>query len=95
MGNRCWPHQYEEGLPEDVTLTSIIKDVGSSVYKVSTLEQEGNFPAVEILEYGLADEGVDISDSTQHLTPEILEAIENYKEQIISGEIVVPTVPEN
>lgn len=81
--------QHEEGMPENVTLTSMVKRVDKAVYRLSTLLQEGNFPAGETIFYGLAEEGVDIAPTTDDLSEEALEAIEEFRNKIISGEITV------
>ena len=40
--------------------------------------------------YTLADEGVDLSPSTQNLNPDVLKEVEEIKKKIISGDIKVP-----
>lgn len=82
--------QHEEGLPENVVLTSMVKRVDEAVYQVSEQTMNGNFPGGQIIEFGLADEGVGIAPTTENLSAEILEAIEDFKARILSGEIVVP-----
>ena len=46
--------------------------------------------------FGLDVDGVDFSTSNEEeLTDDIVEKMDEFKEQIISGEIVVPEEPEN
>ena len=40
--------------------------------------------------YTLADEGVDLSPSTQNLNPDVLKEVEEIKKKIIAGDIKVP-----
>lgn len=87
--------QHEEGMPENVTLTSMVKRVDEAVYRLATLLEEGDFPAGETIYYGLAENGVDISSTRDNLSEEALEAIERFRNKIISGEItVVPSLAE-
>lgn len=86
--------QHEDGQIGDhnVTLTSALKRVDNSVIQVSNLAMEGNFPGGEILEFNLADEGVGYADTNKAaLTDDIIEALEEWKEKIIDGEIDVPS----
>lgn len=86
--------QHEEGLPENVTLTSMVKRVDTAVYQVSKLTMEGNYPGGQIIEFGLQDEGVGIAPTTENVTEESLQAVEDYKQKIIDGEIEVPKTDE-
>ncbi|MDQ0208431.1 BMP family lipoprotein [Alkalicoccobacillus murimartini] len=89
--------QYEEGVyegEESVTLTSMVKRTDQAVQIVSEDTMNGNFPGGEVLEFGLDDEAIDISESEQNLTDEDLSAVEDYKAQIANGEIEVPKSDE-
>ncbi|WNF37465.1 BMP family ABC transporter substrate-binding protein [Bacillaceae bacterium IKA-2] len=86
--------QHEEGLPENVILTSMVKRVDQAVYQVSEQTMNGDFPGGQIIEFGLADEGVGIAPTTENLSAEILQEVENYKEKILNGEIDVPKTDE-
>ncbi|MFT8362207.1 MAG: BMP family ABC transporter substrate-binding protein [Sporolactobacillus sp.] len=95
-GNKVWVigvdrDQYQEGLPQNVTLTSMVKRVDEAIYDVSTKAKEGKFPAGKVLEYGLAQKGVDIAPTTKNVKPAVLKQVQIYKKKIISGAIVVPT----
>jgi len=89
--------QYLTAAPEEqpLILTSMLKRVDTAVY--DAIEQtadeafKGGFQV-----FGLDVEGVDFSTSNEEeLTSDIVERMDEFKEQIISGEIVVPEEPEN
>jgi len=85
--------QYEEGQIGDhnVTLTSMIKRVGNSVQEVSNMAMNDEFPGGEVLEFGVEDEGVGLADTHEEAyTDDIAQAVDDYKQQIIDGEIEVP-----
>lgn len=81
--------QYEEGLPENVTLTSMVKGVGAAVQQISTLTKNNELKGGQI-EFGLADGGVGIAETTDNVGEDALQQVKNYEEKIISGEIIVP-----
>lgn len=82
--------QHEQGMPENVTLTSMVKRVDQAVYQVSERTMNGDFPGGEIVEFGLEEEGVAIAPTTDNVTEESLEAVEDYKTRILNDEIDVP-----
>ncbi|WP_209122160.1 BMP family protein [Alkalihalobacillus sp. BA299] len=82
--------QHEEGLPENVTLTSMIKRVDTALYLVNEQTMNGDFPGGEVLEFGLEEEAVGIAPTTENVTEEALSAVEDYIQQIQAGEINVP-----
>ncbi|OZM58050.1 BMP family ABC transporter substrate-binding protein [Lottiidibacillus patelloidae] len=82
--------QHQEGMPENVTLTSMVKRVDNAVYDVSKKTKEGNFPGGQVLSYSLADGGVGIAPTTDNVSEEALAKVEEYKQKIINGEITVP-----
>ncbi|WP_088103307.1 BMP family lipoprotein [Halalkalibacter urbisdiaboli] len=89
--------QYEEGAYGDnqsVTLTSMIKRVDRAVYLVSDRTLNGDFPGGEVLEYGLEEDAVGISPSTDNMSEEALQAVEEYEAKIQDGEITVPQTDE-
>nr|WP_239530082.1 BMP family ABC transporter substrate-binding protein [Sporolactobacillus spathodeae] len=83
--------QYAQGLPQNVTLTSMVKRVDQAIYDVSTKAKNGKFPAGKVLEYGLAEKGVDIAPTTKNVKPAVLKQVQAFKKKIIDGSIVVPT----
>ncbi|TFE03441.1 BMP family protein [Jeotgalibacillus sp. R-1-5s-1] len=88
--------QYEEGQVGDnnVTLTSMVKRVDVAVQDVSKRAMDGDFPGGEIIEYGIQEEGIAIAESQDNLTQEILDTIADYQQQIVDGEIEVPSTLE-
>ena len=70
-------------------LTCAMKRVDNAVYDVTKEVVEGNVKA-GVKTYTLADEGVDLSPSTQNLDPEVLKEVEEIKTKIIAGDITVP-----
>ncbi|KOY82739.1 BMP family protein [Lysinibacillus macroides] len=85
--------QYEEGKVDDqtnVTLTSMLKGVNTAVVDISNKAKNGEFPGGETLVYGLAEEGVKLADSRGAIPEDVQKVIDEYKEKIAKGEIVVP-----
>lgn len=82
--------QTEEGewSGGNFTLTSTIKDTGSAIVAITEQSMDTEFPGGELVEYGLADETVDITRG--NLDDETWATIEDAKQQIIDGEIDVP-----
>jgi basic membrane protein A and related proteins len=84
--------QFAEGATKNghnVTLTSMIKNLQAAVMDISTKAKDGNFPAGEIITYGLKENGVYLSENGG-MTDEVKAAVAEYTEKIASGEIVVP-----
>jgi len=75
---------------EDVTLTSMVKRVDTAVFQVSRETAEGNFPGGQVRSFGLAENGVGIAETKTHLTEEVLNLVEEYRQKVINGEIKVP-----
>ncbi|WP_107947824.1 BMP family lipoprotein [Lysinibacillus parviboronicapiens] len=85
--------QYEEGKIDDktnVTLTSMLKGVNAAVVDISNKAKNGDFPGGTTLTYGLAEDGVKLADSRGAIPEDVQAVIDEYKEKIASGEIVVP-----
>lgn len=82
--------QHEEGLPENVTLTSMVKRVDVSVQEISKMALEGNFPGGKETVFGLAEDGVGIAPTTENVSQEALDLVEEFKQKILDGEIEVP-----
>lgn len=74
--------------------TSALKNVGNSLIRAIKADMEGNL-AYGTLEYlGLADEGVELVEDSHYeevVPEEIRTKIDELKQQIIDGEITVPT----
>ncbi|MGG2064868.1 BMP family lipoprotein [Bacillus sp. S14(2024)] len=89
--------QNQEGMPENVTLTSMVKRVDVAVEKVSQEAKDGKLTGGKTEEFGLKDDGIGIAkttDNVKKVNPEILTKVEEYKKKIINGEIKVPSTPE-
>lgn len=85
--------QYEEGKVGDhnITLTSSLKHVSVGVMDVAKRSKEGNFPGGQVLTYGLTEDGVGLADSRGALSDDVLNVVEEWKEKIVSGDIIVPS----
>lgn len=89
--------QHEEGMPENVTLTSMVKRVDVAVEKVAQEAMDGKLKGGKVEEFGLKDEGVMIApttDNVKKVNPEILTKVEEFEKQIINGKIKVPATPK-
>ena len=87
--------QYLTASPEEQPhiLTSMLKRVDTAVYEAIAQGVEDNFqPGFQV--FGLAEEGVDYSDSNPDLSEDIIAAMDEAKQAIIDGEITVPEEPE-
>ena len=85
--------QYNTADPsvQDVILTSMLKNVNVAVYNFLSEVVDGSTPA-GVTTYDLAVDGVGYSTSGGFVD-DITEDLEGFKEQIINGEIEVPTAP--
>ena len=79
---------------QKLILTSMLKRVDTAVYDVISQVSEDNFqPGTQI--FGLAEEGVDyavneFNDNEELLSSDIQDQLDEFKQQIIDGEITVP-----
>ncbi len=71
-------------------LTSMLKRVDTGVFEYAQAASEGNAPTGYVT-YDLAGGGVGYATSGDHLSEDVIAEIESYKEQIIAGDIEVPT----
>ena len=85
--------QYNTADPsvQDVILTSMLKNVNVAVYNYLTEVTGGTFP-VGTNSYDLSVDGVGYSTSGGGVD-DIVADLDGYKQQIIDGEIEVPTAP--
>ena len=83
----------DDGTERNLTLTSTLKGVGTAAKDIATLTMNDEFPAGKVLNFGLAEEGVDLTDG--QLGEEALTAVEDAKSQILDGTLTVPEAPEN
>jgi len=92
--------QHEEGAVTvdgkdyNVTLTSMVKRVDVAVKDLATKAKAGEFPGGQIIEYGMEEDGIKISDSKENISEETLKEVEKWTEKIKSGEQKVPTTDE-
>lgn len=82
-------------LPEysDVILTSVVKNLEGGVYDVVKEMVDGKFTQ-GTTESGLKEDGVYLADTNGKVSQEVLDKVNEFKEKIISGEIVVPKTIE-
>jgi basic membrane protein A len=73
-------------------LTSMLKRVDVAVYEITKAQLDGMFAAGNTV-YDLSVDGVGYSTSGDFLTADQIATIEDYKAQIIAGDITVPTAP--
>ncbi|MCL2190870.1 MAG: BMP family ABC transporter substrate-binding protein [Treponema sp.] len=89
--------QFEEGRYSDTqsaVLTSMIKRVESSVVYALAAVEEGNFYGRTIV-FDLPMEGVGFSTTNPALSPRVIAQVNEIRDRIISGDIVVvPTLAE-
>ncbi len=76
---------------EDYILTSMLKRVDNAVYAATAAHLNGEFASGNTV-YDLSTDGVGYSTSGGHID-DIVNQLEDYKSQIVSGDIVVPTDP--
>jgi basic membrane protein A len=90
--------QYAEA--PDNMLTSMMKKVGSAMASITDeYLTSGEFQGGQVVELGLAEDGVGIAPTSEQTIPEenqaeILEMVEEYRQMIIDGELVVPATRE-
>jgi basic membrane protein A and related proteins len=85
--------QYNTADPsvKDVIMTSMLKNVDVAVYNYLSEVNDGNFPT-GVTTYDLKVDGVGYSTSGGQID-DIVDKLDAYKQQIIDGDITVPTEP--
>lgn len=86
----------EGNIIKTVVLTSMVKYVNVAIFDVCKIEAEGKFKGGHYI-YGIKEGGVGLSEMkyTRDKIPEnVIAKIEEMKQKIISGELVVPTTLE-
>lgn len=89
--------QHEEGQIGDhnVTLTSMVKRVDVAVHDLSNKAMNGEHHGGEVLEYGLEEDAINVATTNEDaMTQDIIDAVEDWKEKILSGDIEVPKTRE-
>lgn len=85
--------QYDDGIYDgenSVILTSAMKRVDTAAYDYIDAILNGNFPGGQIIDLYLDDEGVGLPTENPNMSDEALDTVEEVKQLIIDGEIVVP-----
>ena len=86
--------QYNTADPavQEVILTSMLKRVDVAVYNTIEAAAAGEVPESTV--FDLSVDGVGYSTSGDFMPQEVIDQLEDLKQQIIDGEIEVPTAPE-
>ena len=85
------------GVDEDkanVILTSVLKNVGDSLVRMANMEIEGTVPWGSYEELGIAENGAGIADNEyfqKNVPDDIKSAIEEKKQEVIDGNVEIPT----
>ena len=74
----------------DHILTSAVKRVDEAVFQTIEAAANGEFEGGGVTVFGLAEDGVGLGEISTEVTEEILDEIEELKQQIIDGEIEIP-----
>ncbi len=80
----------QSGIAPETVITSAMKRVDNAVYDAAQSLIDGTLEG-GIHTYDLAAGGVDIAPTQDLLSDDVIEAVDEVKSQIISGEITVPT----
>ena len=81
----------KDGKDSNFVLATTLKQVGTSVKDIANKALAGEFPGGEILQFTLADGGVDLAET--NLSDEASEAVATAKKAILDGEVSVPEKP--
>lgn len=81
--------QDQSSLAPESVLCSMIKRVDVAAYSAIKSIVDGTFTGEDI-NYGLAVDGVGISDKAENLPAEIMEIVEAWKAKIVAGDFEVP-----
>ncbi len=79
----------QSSLAPETVITSAMKRVDNSVYDIAQAVVEGTY-ASGVKTYDLAANGVGVSDSTDLLSSDVIEAVQDRILKINNGEVVVP-----
>lgn len=85
--------QYDMGKlsnGKSVTLTSALKKVDKAAYDYIDDKLNGKFPGGKVITRSLKDGGLDIPSKNPNLTAETIKKINEAKQAVIDGKIVVP-----
>ena len=84
----------QSSIAPNTVLTSAMKRVDNAVYEAVQELIDGTLEG-GIKSFDLAAGGVDIAPSQDLIAPEVITAVEEVKEKIVSGEVVVPADKES
>ncbi len=84
----------QSSIAPETILTSALKRVDNACYAAAKDMCEGTLQS-GVITYDLSSAGVDIAPTTTNLDPEVLEKVQEVKDKIISGEIVVPQTKDD
>jgi len=81
----------QHSLAPDNIISSVVINNDVVVYDLVEQFQKGQLTLGKKVKYGLAEEAVGLSESTEEMISEaIYNSVLNYKEQISSGKIIIP-----
>ena len=91
---------FDESSPEKaaVILTSVLKEVGNSLVRAITLEQEGTLPWGTFDTLGLKEEGVGIAKNAyyeKNVLDDMKEGVEAANKEVMEGKVIVTSALED
>ncbi|WP_058486408.1 BMP family lipoprotein [Defluviitalea phaphyphila] len=89
--------QYETGkisTGESVTLTSAVKGIDLAAYNYIDAALNGTFPGGEIVTLGLKENAVGIPEENPNLSEDVINKLEEVKQEVIDGNLVIPSTQE-
>lgn len=83
----------QNGLHEGTILASMLKHIGNSLVLAVEASEEGTLEYGGVTSYGLDNDGVGLvfEDNGDVVPQEVIDQIDEYKQQVIDGELEVPT----
>ena len=83
----------QSSVAPDTVITSAMKRVDNAVYDSAKSITEGSY-AAGVVTYDLSMGGVDIAPTTDLLSDDVIAAVNEVKEKILSGDVVVPATKD-
>ena len=83
--------------PDSPILTSALKRVDNAVFQTIEQTQNGEFPGGQVVEFGLAEDGLGLAPFGRfddQVPQEVKDQIEESRQGIIDGEITIPEAPQ-